>query len=132
VFVHCSNIHYAIIQASSVDEHPERFVIAYPDENCLRDLIAAPSIIGVGFTSRADALANIESGLPDSTGYTRERRTIEMSCAGQEKRDLGDAAGQKKGRKLLFRFLQCALSTAIVFVYSKNLIGAIIRQAVSF
>ena len=60
--VHGSNVHYATILASSLREHPERLVIAYPDDNYLRDLIAAPSIIGLGFTWRAEALANLQSG----------------------------------------------------------------------
>ena len=47
--VQCSTVRYAIIQASSNKDDPERLVIAYPDENCLRDLIAAPSIVGFGF-----------------------------------------------------------------------------------
>jgi hypothetical protein len=50
--VHCSTVRYAIIQASSKKDDPERLVIAYPDEKCLRDLIAAPSIVGFGFKSR--------------------------------------------------------------------------------
>jgi hypothetical protein len=50
--VHCSTVRYAVIQASSNNERPERLVIAYQDENCLRDLIASPSIIGLGFASR--------------------------------------------------------------------------------
>ena len=44
----CSDLRYAVIQASSKKERPERLVIAYHDEQSLRDLIAAPSIIGLG------------------------------------------------------------------------------------
>jgi hypothetical protein len=54
--IHCSTVRYAIIQASSKKNDPERLVIAYPDEKCLRDLIAAPSIVGFGFTSREEAM----------------------------------------------------------------------------
>jgi hypothetical protein len=39
---------------SSTKDHPERLVIAYADENCQRDVIAAPSIIGPGFESREE------------------------------------------------------------------------------
>jgi hypothetical protein len=61
VLVHCSGVRYAVIQASSNKDRPERLVIAYHDENCLRDLIAAPSIIGLGFASREEAIANLKA-----------------------------------------------------------------------
>jgi len=59
VLVHCSGVRYAVIQASKKDRS-ERLVIAYHDENCLRDLIAAPSIFGLDFASREEAIANLE------------------------------------------------------------------------
>jgi len=40
-------------------------VIAYHDEQSLRDLIAAPSIIGPGFASREEAIANCERRMPE-------------------------------------------------------------------
>ena len=46
---------YAVIEAHWTKGPPERFVIAYRDEECLRDLIAAPSIIATGFASREGA-----------------------------------------------------------------------------
>jgi hypothetical protein len=63
-FVRCSTVRYAIIQASSKKDHPERLVIAYPDENCLRDLIAGPSIVGLGFTWREEAMAKLVGSMP--------------------------------------------------------------------
>jgi len=129
MLIHCSKVHYAIIQASSVKDHPERLVIAYPDENCLRDLIAGPSIIRLGFTSRGDALANLQPGGLHAAVWKLKRRPTGTVRPGHENRDLGDRGGPEKSRKILFGILQCALSTAIVFVYSKNLISAMIRQA---
>jgi hypothetical protein len=41
-------------------DKPERLVIAYHDENCLRDLTAALSIIGLGFASGEEAIASLE------------------------------------------------------------------------
>src|SRR5258708_31311727 len=46
VLVHCSSVCYAVIQVSSKKDRPERLVIAYHDENCLRDLIASSSVCG--------------------------------------------------------------------------------------
>jgi len=61
IHVHYSGVRYAVIQASSIKDRPERLIIAYQDEDRLRDLIAAPSIFGVGFASREEAKANLES-----------------------------------------------------------------------
>ena len=46
---------YAAIQARCPDAPAERFVISYTSEQALRDLLAAPSIIGSGCPSRARA-----------------------------------------------------------------------------
>jgi len=54
---YCSTVRYAVIQASNKKDHPERLVIAYADENWLRHLIAAPSIVGLGFESHEEAMA---------------------------------------------------------------------------
>lgn len=51
---------YAVIEVRRTAGPPERFVLAYPDERSLRDLIAAPNIVGCGFTTRTQAQAHIE------------------------------------------------------------------------
>ena len=43
---------YAVIEARRTEGPSEPFVIAYPDEESLRDLIAGPSIIACGFATR--------------------------------------------------------------------------------
>ena len=52
-----STVEYAIIQASSKGDHLETLIVAYAGENWLRDLIAGPSIVGLGFPSREEAMA---------------------------------------------------------------------------
>jgi hypothetical protein len=42
---------YAVIEAGRTEGPSERFVIAYPDEESLRELIAGPSIIACGFAN---------------------------------------------------------------------------------
>lgn len=54
---------YAVIEVRRTAGPPERFVLAYPDERSLRDLIAAPNIVGCGFTTRTQAQAHIEEKL---------------------------------------------------------------------
>ena len=46
---------YAAIQARCPDGPAERFVISYTSEQALRDLLAAPSIVASGCTTRARA-----------------------------------------------------------------------------
>jgi hypothetical protein len=82
--VRCSTVHYAIIQASSRKDHPEILVIAYPDENCLRNLIAAPSIVGLGFRSREEAMAKLVDGMPAPEALKEKRRPISMSYKAQQ------------------------------------------------
>ncbi len=59
---------YAVIEARRTESLSERFVIAYSDEESLRDLIAGPSIVGCGFASREEAQAKI-----DADFWTRRR-----------------------------------------------------------
>ena len=53
--VQSANVQYAVIRVSSTNAFPERLVIAYPNEEALRGLIAGPSILGLGFASQEEA-----------------------------------------------------------------------------
>ena len=53
-----SLVRYAVVEALKIDADPERFVIAYPTEQALHDVIAAPCIIACGFSSREEAEAS--------------------------------------------------------------------------
>ena len=53
-------LRYAAIEALRSDADPERFVIAYRNEQALHDLIAAPCIITFGFFSGEEAEASIK------------------------------------------------------------------------
>jgi hypothetical protein len=59
--VDSTNLKYAVIQALRAEGGGECIVIAYPDERTLRDLIAARSIVAVGFASRDKAAASIKN-----------------------------------------------------------------------
>ena len=50
-------VRYAVIEGLRTETGHERIVIAYPTEQSLRDLIAAPSIVAFGFSSREEAVA---------------------------------------------------------------------------
>src|SRR6202007_2983028 len=80
--VNSTGVQYAVIAGLRTETGPERLVIAYPNEKSLRDLIAAPSIIAAGFSSREEAVAGgrafvpstISHQMPEATASTRIRR----------------------------------------------------------
>ena len=130
VLVHCSSLCHAVIQASHKKDRPERLVISYHDENCLRDLIAAPSIIGLGFASREEAIANLEGHMSDAAPSKQKPRITAMSHATQENGDLPSGQGLVKHRTIPQSILQSAVAAVIALFYSRNIVSAMIRVAV--
>jgi hypothetical protein len=129
VLIHCPNVRYAVIQASSKQERPERLVIAYENENCLRDLIAAPSIFGLGFVSREEAKAHLEGAISHAAPSNPGLRIGTIFHAAEERGDVVDEHGLAKRRSVPHRMLQSALAAFIVLFYSKNLVSSLIRMA---
>jgi len=127
--VHCSSVCYAVIQASSKKDRPERLVIAYHDENCLRDLIAAPSIIGLGFGSREEAIANLEGHMSDAAPSKQKPRSTAMFHATHENGDLPSGHGLLKHLRIPQSILQSALAAVIALFYSKNIVSVMTRMA---
>jgi hypothetical protein len=128
--VQCSTVRYAIIQASSNNDDPERLVVAYPDENCLRDLIAAPSI--VGFASREEAMAKVVGRMPGLGASKAKHRPIPMSYKPQQDSDPVSECGFVKNQRNTFHILQCLLVTITVLFYSTNLFSVMLRGALGF
>lgn len=54
-------LQYAVLEAFRTEGPPERFVIAYPNEESLRSLIARRNIIRCGFASRDEAQAHLNA-----------------------------------------------------------------------
>jgi hypothetical protein len=129
VLVHCSSVCYAVIQASRKKDRPERLVISYRDENCLRDLIAAPSIIGLGFASREEAIANLEGHMSDAAPSKQKPRITAMFHATHENGDLPSGQDLVKHRRISQTTLRSAVAAVIALFYSKNIVSAMIRMA---
>lgn len=55
--VNSPGVQYAVVEGLHTETGNERVVIAYQNERSLRELIAAPAILGFGFSSREEALA---------------------------------------------------------------------------
>jgi hypothetical protein len=133
--VDSSGMQYAVIAGLRTGTGPERLVIAYPNEKSLRDLIAAPSIIAVGFSSREEAVAGGRASAPTTTsqrvpavivGGEPERYQHRLNWA--ERRGLTSSTLRR-----LSRFIGTSCSdvaaTAIAVFFSRNAISSVIRIA---
>src|SRR5258708_9116818 len=129
IHVHYSGVRYAVIQASSIKDRPERLIIAYQDEDRLRDLIAAPSIFGVGFASREEAIANLESFASDAAPPRQKPRITTMFHATHAKSELAGGHSPGKQPRTPQSILQSALSTGIALFFSKKILFVSIPHA---
>lgn len=127
---------YAVIEARRTEGPSERFVIAYPDEESLRELIAGPSIIACGFASREAAQANIDAGFwtaawkqtlsgPTVDGIKKYQRAVFSS-----KRRFGSGFNLTHAGRVVCGFLQSAVAGAILIFYSRNAVSTAIRSFV--
>ena len=112
--VDSSGMQYAVIAGLRTETGPERLVIAYPNEEPLRELIAAASIIAVGFYSREEAVASGRASM--ATAIYRQRT-----------RD-GIAGLQRLGRLLVTSYSHAA-TAVIAILFSRNVVSAAIRMA---
>jgi len=127
--VNCSGVRYAVIQASSNKEKPDRFVIAYQDEDCLRDLVAAPSILKVGFVSRDEAMATVTGLASEATASKPKPRITTIFHKSHENREFTDEHSPIERRRIPHGIFQLALGMLITLFYSKNLVSVMIRTA---
>jgi hypothetical protein len=127
-----TNTQYAVIRLSGTKAFPERVVIAYPNEETLRDLIAGPSIIGLGFVSREDALATAGSDFPKTNAL---RRAIKKAIAVGNKKFQAhsvinrflDGFSFSKGCENARSLLHFAIASATLIFYSRNMVSTTIR-----
>ena len=122
---------YAVIEARQTEGPSERFVIAYPDEESLRELIAGPSIIACGFASREEALTNIDADLCTGAVWKRTPRDrAEKYQRGvlSAKRRLGAGFNLTQTGRIVRGFLRAAVAGAILIFYSRNAVSTVIRS----
>jgi hypothetical protein len=108
----------------------------YPNEQSLRDLIAAPSIIAFGFSSREEAVAGGRACVPNAVAY--QRMSEAMAGGDTEKHQQGLSWAERRGEtgsalRRLGRFLATSCSnvvtSAIVIFSSSNFVSAAVRIA---
>jgi hypothetical protein len=131
-----SGVQYAVIEGLRTETGHERLVIAYPNEHSLRDLIAAPSILAFGFSSREEAIAGTGACAPTApaprripeamAGEETEKHQPELTWA--EWRGETSSALRRLGRFLATSCRDVVTSGAVIFS-SKNFVSAAIRMA---
>jgi hypothetical protein len=134
--VDSSGVQYAVIAGLRTETGPERLVIAYPNEASLRDLIAAPSILAFGFSSREEAVAGGRPSVPTAISH---QRMPEVTAGGDTERyQHGFNWAERRGEigsslRRLARFIVTSYSdvatTAIVLFSSRNAVSAVLRMA---
>jgi hypothetical protein len=126
-----AKLQYAVIQLSNITDPSERLILAYTDEWALRALIAGPSIVGLGFASREEAVSienpTLEKALapaPANEVESARPRQHQPYCRG------GRAAAWSSFsslRRLASGIVQFAFAATICILYSKNIVSAAIR-----
>ena len=129
---------YAVIEARRTEGPSECFVIAYPDEESLRDLIAGPSIIACGFASREEAQAKVDADFWTTAAWERTWRGLTVvgvegypRGAFSVMRRIGATFDLTHTGRIVHRFLRAAIAAAILIFYSKNALSTVIRSLVA-
>lgn len=130
-----TKLQYAVIQVSSITDPPERLILAYRDERTLRTLIAGPSIVGLGFGSREEAVSTENPALEKAVGPAPANE-LENARAGQHQpycRGARAAAWSSFSslRREASSIVQFAFAATICVFYSKNVVSAIIRSVLA-
>lgn len=122
---------YAVI---SIRTEPccERLVVGYPDEKSLRKLIAAPSILGLGYRSRDEAQANIDCCTGTAYPWTPKLTAAWVTTTWSLVADQLPRGGSNFARALgmVSGLLQRSFAVAIVVFYSKNVLSAAVRALI--
>ena len=136
--VDTSTWQYAVISVRSEPDR-ERLVIAYPDEEALRDVIAAPSIVALGYTSRAEALKNIDRCVTTKVSLKRllkaaslhPNMTFLTECRVALRR-LAGGFGLSGTSKVMRNLLHNGLAAVLILFYSRNILSSTVRAFISF
>jgi hypothetical protein len=135
--VHNLTQQYAVISVRS-KPRPERTVVAYLDEKTLRDLLAEPSIVSLGYHSREEAIASLDGSAPIGHGLPANLAAASVEMADRSLDECGMTQPQfqrgfhlAKHREFVCGLLKNSFTTAISIFYSKNLLCMAIRTVIS-
>ena len=130
-----SNVRFAVIRVSSAKGPPERLVLAYPNEETLRGLIADTSIVGLGFRSRDEAACAAEEAVTNGAtpcqadgvagSHAEERLVHEL------REQLAHRMKFSPIRRLATTIVQLGIVAAFFIFYSKNIVSATVRAVLA-
>ena len=133
--VDSSSVRYAVIAGLRTETGLERLVIAYPNEKSLRDLIAARSILAVGFSSSEEAAAGRNASLrPPPAWYEQMRdaiavwseKCLQVLKSANRRAEIGSALRRAAG--FLVSSYSDVSTTALVIFSSTNAVSSLIRM----
>lgn len=128
---------YAVISVRG-EPRPERTVVAYLDEKTLRDLLAEPSIVSLGYHSREEAIASLDECAPTGHASPANFTAASVEVADRSLDQSGMTQSQfrcgfdlAKYPEFVCGLLKNSFITAIGILYSKNLLCMAIRTVIS-
>lgn len=129
-----ADVRYAVIEALRAEGGAERFVLAYRNEQSLRDLIAPPCIAAFGFSSREDATARTKLGVSMATIQKQSRtrtlvkRTEECEQGSHRAEQRSETCSASSTiHRFLTAFYSDAVAAGILAVFSSNIFSTAIR-----
>ena len=129
-----ADVRYAVIEAFRTEGGSERFVLAYHNQQSLRDLIAAPCIAAFGLSSREEAAARTKLSVSMATHSEASARTTVVKRTGEHQH--GPPRGEQRSetcsasptiRRLLAAFYSDAVAAGILAFFSRNIFSTAIR-----
>ncbi len=130
--VDSSGVRYAVIKGLYTEAGPERFVIAYPNEQALRDLIAASSIIAIGFTSREEAAVSTSAYVVAAAALKQLSRATVFEAHRHIIQQVGHRRLIRRCRRLgrfLLTFYSEAVTLVTLIFLSRNAVCTAIRTS---
>jgi hypothetical protein len=130
-----SNVRFAVIRLSSAKCSPERLVLAYPNGETLRGLIADTSIVGLGFSSRDEAAcaawAAVTNGATPCQADGVSGSHAEERLVHDLREQLAHRMKFSPIRRLATTIVQLGIAAAIFLFYSKNIVCATVRAVLA-
>ena len=127
-----SGMQYAVIAGLRTETGPERLVIAYPNEKSLRDLIAAASIVAVGFSSREEATAGGAASVAKAewnpTAVVGRTERYQQPFRWKARRATKPSTLRRLARFIITSYSEMAIAAAVIFS-STNAVSSVIRMA---
>jgi len=129
-----ADVRYAVIETFRTEGGSERFVLAYHNEQSLRDLIAAPCIAAFGFSSRVEAAARTKPSVSRATIQKQVPRTTVVKRTEEhqhgphrEEQRSETCSASPTSRRWLAAFYSDAVAAGILAFCSRNIFSTAIR-----